>query len=208
MIPVVQIEGAALVDLADSLERYPTIARQAARIAINATMDGPGMTMLRESVLDQIAFPSSYLNGERLKITKRAKNDDLEGTITARQRPTSLARFATGKSPSITRRQGQVQLRIKPGRVTSMPGAFLIRLRSGLELTDDSFNLGLAIRLKPGESIRGKNVQGTKLDGGLTLLYGPSVDQVFRDVATEDAERVGDLVETEFYRQFQRLSND
>lgn len=39
-----------------------------------------------------------------------------------------------------------------------------------------------------------------KLGKGLYLLYGPSVDQVFRDVAKEISPDTADFLEAEFLR--------
>jgi hypothetical protein len=40
----------------------------------------------------------------------------------------------------------------------------------------------------------------------VALLYGPSVDQVFAEVADKVAPTIGDLVAAEFHRNFARLS--
>ena len=40
---------------------------------------------------------------------------------------------------------------------------------------------------------------------GIWLLYGPSVDQVFRGVAAKRTSDIADLVMKKFYRQFSRL---
>jgi hypothetical protein len=84
-----------------------------------------------------------------------------------------------------------------------MPSAFLMRLRAGAG-TADNYNIGLAIRLAPGERIRNKRVM-TQVGHNLYLLYGPSVDQVFRTVADDNAPEIATMVRDEFYRQFARL---
>ena len=42
--------------------------------------------------------------------------------------------------------------------------------------------------------------------GEVALLYGPSVDQVFRDVSEDIAGPVGNMVATEFFRQLTRFT--
>jgi hypothetical protein len=86
--------------------------------------------------------------------------------------------------------------------------AFLVRLRAGQgPVQDGAFNLGLAIRLRKGETISNK-VQMVPFGGGLYLLYGPSVDQVFRGVASENAPLLADAFADEFFRQFVRLAGE
>ena len=63
------------------------------------------------------------------------------------------------------------------------------------------------MRLKPGQSIDNKT--GTTrwlVPGKVALLYGPSVDQVFRDVSEDIAGPVGNMVATEFFRQLTRFT--
>jgi hypothetical protein len=72
-----------------------------------------------------------------------------------------------------------VYVQVAPGKSRFMKRAFLMRLPQGSTLTDTIFNLGLAIRLRPGEVLQNK-VSARKVASGLYLLYGPSVDQVFR----------------------------
>jgi len=81
--------------------------------------------------------------------------------------------------------------------------AFLINLRSG--------NVGLGIRLRPGETM--ENTVGAKLIttgplAGVALLYGPSVDQVFRTVAVDISPDLLVYLQAEFLRQIQRLSGN
>lgn len=80
-----------------------------------------------------------------------------------------------------------------------MKGSFLVKLKSGNAKTDTQFNLGLAIRLKPGERLRNKTSM-TQLDHNVYLLYGPSVDQVFRTVREDIAPDTASFLEAEFRR--------
>lgn len=196
------------------LDRYlalaPKATRTAARLAINDTATRKGINMLRLTMEEQVAFPKGYLTDpRRLGVTQRATDSNLEAVITGRGRPTSLARFASSASIIGARRAGSpLTVRVNPSRRRALSRAFLVRLRAGQgPVTDEAFNLGLAIRLQPGEVISNK-VRMVPFGGGLYLLYGPSVDQVFRSVAVDRAGEIADLVADEFLRQFVRLARD
>lgn len=187
-------------------ERAPAAATAAARMAINDVASKSGMSLIRDQMLAQVAFPRGYLSGDRLRVGQRATNANLEAIIVGRKRATSLARFATG--PTILNGKGGVQVRVKNGRTTYFKKAWLVRLRAGASMDEDKFNVGMALRLAPGERVS-KNTEHRSwlIPGKVALLYGPSVDQVFRDVAYQVDEPIGIMVEDEFYRQFARLTN-
>lgn len=197
----VRITADALPDLERYLTQLPEVSTEAARIAINSVSEGSGMKLLREAVEQEVDFPEGYVQ-PRIFVKRKAYNSRLEAVIAGRTRPTSLARFARGQTPESTRRRG---VRVNVKGTQFMRRAFLIRLRQGKTLDADSFNLGLAIRLKPGEKIKNKR-QMVKVDAGLYLLYGPSIDQVFSGVAQDKIPEVTGLVRSEFLRQFVRLS--
>lgn len=193
-------------DLARYLDRFPEVTRRAARLAINQVAERKALKAAREAIAAQVAFPAGYLtDNNRLSITRRATDDDLTAVITGRQRPTSLARFAPGQAP---RRGADVTVRVKPSAPAVLKRAFLIRLRRGAgPVTDESFNLGLAVRLRAGERIANKvKMAPMKGESGLYLLYGPSVEQVFRTVAADISPSVLEDLATEFLRQSVRLS--
>lgn len=194
---VIVAEGISdLPDMSGANERIVVAARQ----AINRTL-ARARTASARAIRDQVAFPASYLTGQeaRLRISKQASNDDLEGVISGRQRATSLARFSKDRNPASARKKGGVNVEVKPGEAKFMKGAFLVKLKRGSEKTDTQFNLGLAIRLKPGERIRNKT-QMQQLDHNVYLLYGPSVDQVFRTVREDVAPDAESFLATEFRR--------
>lgn len=194
--------------LGSYFEAAPDIARTSARLAINTVAERSGMKLLRDRIRQQVAFPTGYLNENKLFVRK-AYNDHLEAVITARQRPTSLARFAKGSPPVTGNRRGGVTVMVHPGSAQHMKSAFLLRLRAGTSVGDNNFNVGLAVRLKPGDRIHNKTKQNTaQLGHNLYLLYGPSVDQVFRTVADDAAPEIASMVKDEFFRQFTRLSKD
>lgn len=194
---VVVIEGLdSLPDLTEITPKITTAARQ----AVNRTLDRARTQAARE-MRRQVNFPASYLTGpeSRLRVTRRASNARLEGEISGRWRATSLARFAKSTDPAAARRRGGVSVSVKPGGAKFIRGAWLVRLRAGATKTDTKFNLGLAIRLKPGESLR--NSRGAvQLDNNVWLLYGPSVSQVFQTVRDDITPDTLDFLEQEFER--------
>lgn len=192
------------------IDRFPKAVAEASRLAVAET----GRFAFRESskeIRGQINFTREYLGGEasggkRLKIQRGVRGGQEFIRITAREVPTSLARFVVGTPV----RGKPIRVKVSPrGGARSIPGAFPVRLRRGKTLTEDSFNEGIAIRLSKSRTIR-ERAKGTdglpELFPGVFLLYGPSVAQVFNTVSTDVKPRVGRKLETEFLRQFKRLS--
>lgn len=188
-----------LVDFATYLAKFPEETPKAALMAINQTADRRALQLAREEMSTQIAFPKGYLNADRLGVSKRATSADLEAVISGRDRPTSLARFVVG-STLPKRRPNGLQVIVTPGETRSMGSAFTVRLNNG--------NIGVALRVKPGEQVKGKKFQARPFGKDLYLLYGPSVDQVFRDVRSQILPEAGEYLADEFLRQLNRLIGD
>lgn len=215
----VEITTRGLEQLVDFFERLPEIADKASILAVN-TGARFAHSAGSKGIRDQVNFSARYLGSAndggnaRLGIVKRARGGDVEAVVRGRERPTSLARFAVG-TKTVGRRTPGRPVRVKVsarGGAKTLPGAWLMRLRAGNSLTDDNFNLGLAIRLKPGQKLNKREFADTFGDYSMSgksrmvMLYGPSVAQVFRDVARDIEAPVSDKVEAEFVRQFERLS--
>lgn len=184
----------------DTLKRYfeqlPEVAERAAVLAVNQVAERDGLAVMRKDMRAQIDFPAGYIEGDRLGVVRRANRGAIEAVIRGRDRATSLARFARGQNPGNTRGRG-VRIQVKPGRQKTLKKAFMVRLKNG--------NIGLAIRLKRGETM--SNSQGAvRLAENVYLLYGPSVDQVFRGVADDRAPELANMVSKQFLRQFARLT--
>jgi hypothetical protein len=192
----VTIETRGFDDLRKALRAMDADADRASVLAVN-TAARDGRAMASRQMRDEVRFPRSYLNGERLSISKRATQGDPEAVIRGRDRPTSLARFAVGQVRFGRQRGVKVRVSARGGGM-NMRAGFFIRLRNS--------NVGLAVRLRKGESLYGSTA-AKKLDDGLYLLYGPSVDQVFQGVAVDIVDAVGDKAASEFIRQFERLQN-
>lgn len=198
-----QIDAEGLADFASFFRGAPEKTTQAARLAINQIADRIAVPLSREEIQRQVNFPLGYLDDDRLGVSKRATGASLEAIVRGRNRPTSLARFAPGASLGST---SVISLTVKPGKTTTMRRAFLVKLPQGTASTEDKFNIGLAVRLKAGETLRNKNQAGAMLAPNVYLLYGPSVGQVFRDVADKITPEILDDLEEEFLRQFVRVT--
>ncbi len=199
-----KVEVRAIQALDDFLEAAPEITKAAAAFAMNTVIPRKGMTRYKKAMRTQIAFPAGYLEDEeKFGVTLSASPDRLESVISARHRPTSLARFATGGAVG----QEGLAVKVKANRSSRLKKAFLVRLKAGTSLDTDNFNLGLAVRV-PGGQFRNKKDASrmVQLAKDVFLLYAPSVNQVFRAVAQTETPAVLDEIETEFYRQFGRLS--
>ena len=196
-----------LEPLVEYFEKLPDVANQAMAYAINDSATRVGLKRSRDIIADQFNLSKAYLSDpSRLGLTKKATKTDLEATITARARATSLARYAVGDmTPGLKRPKG-VMVEVKSGNSKIIRKAFPIRLKRGASLTEDNYNLGLAIRLKPGERIINKNqMSASEVGHGIYLLYGPSVDQIFRSVADDVTPEVVSSTTSEFLRQLARL---
>lgn len=189
-------------------DTFPGLSAKAASLALNTVASKSGMALAADTIMQQIAFPKDYLKGDRLAVSQYSTPGNLVAAIKARKRATSLARFATSGSINVP----GVTVSVKKGQSIYLKRAFLVRLRRGASLDEDNYNVGLAVRIKAGERIVDKNTQhksfleGDAQSGGLALLYGPSVDQVFREVADRIEPGILDLLAAEFFRQFDRLA--
>lgn len=155
----------------------------------------------------RINFKANYIDGGRLVVSRRAKETDLEAVVTARDRPTSLARFGQG-SPRFGRQRVAPRVRVSArGGSQSMRNAFYMRLRRGSgPVTAENSNVGLAIRLREGERINNKAAM-VPVGGNIYLLYGPSVAQVYRTVSENTSGEVGDHLAARFAAQLTRHIN-
>ena len=192
----VAVEGLSDIDLDDAPLKVRRFASQAVNHALRRTR-----TQASRLMLQQINFGARYLTGAengRLRIAVFAKPSDLEGRIQGRDRPTSLARFSKQKAPvagSPRRRKKGVDVTVKPGSKVTLEGAFLMNLRNG--------NTGLAVRTRGGKPDAAYKPK--PIGNNLWLLYGPSVDQVFRSVAEDVSDDAAREMETEFLRLSQAL---
>lgn len=197
---------ASLLDLEKFLEDAPDRTRKAAALSINDVLAGTGLKTYRNEILNQVDFPPGYLDDpERFGVGQRATPNRLIASLYARQRPTSLARFATSGTVGS---KGGISVKVaKRGAGGTFKRGFLVRLRAGTSL--DGGNIGLAVRLDPGQQLnKSDQSRMVHLEANVVLLYGPSIDQVLNNsVADKSTPEVVDQIAAEFYRQFARLSD-
>lgn len=180
------------------LAAMPVQTRQAARLAIN-TAARRGRAEGSRLIRGQVNFTASYLNlPGRFQISRFATVQEPTAVISARTEPTSLSRFAS----QATRGGKPAGLRIGIKRGGAKPvlrSAFFIHLRG---------NQGVAVRQAVVDklNLRRAGISGRASKRGYILLYGPSVDQVFRTVREDMLPELSDFTNTEFLRQYSRLS--
>lgn len=193
-IVVVAFEGAR--EAAEALGHVREDIERAAYRALN--LAGTKVrTRLAKMTREQVAFPASYLapSGGRLTLTEKARSGNLAITITGRDVPTSLARFAGRQTRA--NRDGKIRVEVAPGAAKFLKRAFFMDLKNG--------NRGLAVRTGGGAPERAYRPK--PLGNGLWLLYGPSVDQVLRGVTSARGGTFGEvepealeILEAEFWR--------
>lgn len=188
------------VDLLEGLD--DATRRRKAAMAINRIARDARAEIARR-ITAEVNLPASYVSPskDRLFVGARADAGSLETKITARGRPTSLARFVTSGRVG----RAGVGLQVQKGKTTRMNRAFLLPLPAGSGAVDTARNMGLAIRLRRGERITGK-YSAKQVAGNLYLLYGPSVSQVFEANSGKGVKR--DIIpelEDDLRREFLRL---
>ncbi|WP_018869508.1 phage tail protein [Thioalkalivibrio sp. ALgr3] len=163
-------------------------------------------TKASKRIREDVRLKAGYIN-QHLKVSRKARRDDPRATITARKRPTRLARFGakqlTRRAPGAAgdplrgigagRKAGGVAVNVSrnTGRAR-MPRAFLIPLSTtrgnvfGGQQTERTGHMGVFVR--DGNRIR--------------QLYGPSVDQLFRRLRGEIHGDVSADLQTQYQRQF------
>ncbi len=184
--------------------------RAAASRALNKIARDTRVEMAR-MIRAEINVPASYVSPSsgRLSVTEKAYPAHLRTVITAQSRNTSLARYVTAR-PRLGR--AGVAVGVKPGTSKTLDRAFMLPLPRGFgSNTDGPKNLGLAIRMRKGESLS-KSIAAKHMGRGLYLLYGPAVAQVFENNAGSGVSRditpeVQDKLQREFLRLL-KLEND
>lgn len=173
--------------------------------AVNKTADR-ARTRAAKLVLDQVAFPASYLapsHGRLSVASKATKDNPFEAIISGRDQATSLARFTKQKpvTGGKQHRGGKIGVTVKPCQKKFIERAFLINLKNN--------NIGLAVRTDgsaPSNAFKPKEIFPN-----VWLLYGPSVDQVLSAATDGDGvyEQIGpemlEFLNEEFNRQVDLL---
>lgn len=195
----------------ETVEKYfvtlPDRTNKALKLAVNdAALYGARLG--KKQIMAEVNRSSAYLGNpknvnSKLARIKTASVNDLESIVQANHRLASLAGFSN--SPvSFGRPKSAIKVKVGKGGAKEVKRGFFIRLKKGDVLTEDNYNLGIAIRLKPGEKVGNKKVSKAK-DSRIAVLYGPSVEQMFNRITPEIADDVLAFAEREFLRQFDRL---
>lgn len=193
------IQTRGLSGYRELLQSMPQQTRQAARLAIN-TSARRGRAEGSRRIREQVNLTASYLNlPGRFQVSRFATTQEPTAVISARTEPTSLARFATQRSRGGKRAGLRIGIKHAGGK-TVLRSGFFINLRSG--------NRGVAVRTAVADrlNLRRAGIVGRASKRGYMLLYGPSVDQVFRTVRQDMLPQLSAFTNAEFLRQFSRLS--
>lgn len=204
-----EISAAGLTDLDDFANSAGRDLDSVAIKAINFAATRIRTQASRE-IRAQVRFSASYLDSKsdgNLTLARRAQRGDMSAEVRGRFRATSMRQFIIGAaSPTIKGgKRGTVDplVQVQPnGSRLRLRPAFVMKLRQGNAATRDRFNLGLAMRLRPGEPVRNKK-QMIQIDKNLYLLYGPSVDQVFRTLLPDLEPLAIKEMQAEFTRLFE-----
>lgn len=202
-----EIELFGLKGFDDMVKRLGQSVDPASRIAIN---DGARFAV-REGAKDissELNLSQRYIMGgpaPRLAVRRFASDADLEAVVTGRDRPTSLSRFARTAVRFGKQRLSPTVKVSAQGGGQRIRGSFFVRLRRGVSMDGETFNVGLAVRLKPGQRIPGKNVMAKPGRSGFYLLYGPSVGQAYRTASVRTvpavSQRIGNTLARELLRR-------
>lgn len=194
----------------ETVEKYLSEAPERANKALRFALNGAALFAAREGkkeIMRQLNFKSAYLGSPsspeaRLRIGQKAVAGNLQAVVVAKHRATSMARFSN--SPVIFgKRSSPIRVAVKRGATKQLRRAFFIKLKRGNSISADNYNLGIAMRLKPGEQVNNKTTQPYK-KGRYAVLYGPSVEQAFNTVSADISDDVLNYAEREFLRQYAR----
>lgn len=184
---VIALDNVNETDLKDQSDRIDRIMA----MVVNRAAER-GRAWIAADMKKQVNFPTHYLSksGRRLTMLGYATPEDPERSIIGRREPTSLARFVTG-----TVAKGKpVHVQVKSAQTRTIKNAFVINLRNN--------NKGLAMRLPNGQRPEAA-YRPRRLASGLWLLYGPSVDQVFRGILQQEDQsyhQTENFLRSEFLR--------
>lgn len=199
----IDIQTIGLDHFALRFKRQPEITQEAAQLAVNDAARF-GETLAVRRMMEEVEFTRGYLKDGRFGVTKYASRNKLEAVLSGRDRGTSLARFA--KTAVRYGRQAGVSIKVSAYKgAKKHDNAFFMRLNRGRSFNAENANTGLAVRVKEGTKLR-QSRGAVDLGGGVYLLYGPSVNQVFKGVAADVVDDIGDKAQKEFDRQYLRLS--
>jgi hypothetical protein len=202
----ISIDASELKNLLPFLDKIPAKVDDAAHLAVNEAARFARVQSSRE-IFKQVNLQKGYID-DRLTVRFAKKGGEPEAIITGRWRPTSLSRFVL-REPQ---RGKPISVRVKRGGPVRKVKGFGVRLNAGAGQTDTKFNRGVVVRVAKGKVLR--NSEGAKRMTSMSnektdayLLYGPSINMVFRTVKEDVSGEVSGRLRNEFIRQLTRLNN-
>lgn len=186
------IEQIGLSVAIEHMEELPVSIKAALVRSVNAVVP-KAFDLSVERITGQVALTPAYVRS-RLYISQRATTTDPMAVISGRVRSTQLRRYqgtqlyTKAKIPGKKRLAG-VSVKVKAGGSTKvLKHAWIIKLKYGDADAKLGLTRGIAQRTGPGRN-------------DFRILYGPSVDQVFRDVKDEIRPDVQQMLADEWIKQ-------
>lgn len=194
---MISINPDGLDNWIEMLNTFNDRAREAMAVAINQTAKREAAKSIRDDMMKQVNLQKSYLI-QHTPVHAYANKNKLKATITARDTPTMLARFAFNRT-RIPKRQNGVKVSVKRGVSKHMKSAFLVDF-SGKART----NVAVVVRTKNGQQPHGVTHDGARYVKSMNawILYAPSIDQLMWGVAGQNELKIQRALEREFLRQF------
>lgn len=196
-----------LDDFAQDFADFPQQAAKAAQIAVNYAADRfarKSSNAIKESlrIESKSLYNASDQKKSRIKVRK-AGAGETTAVVSASSEPYLLSKFATNAPKGRSVRGISPAVMVKPSNLQKMESSFYVRAKNG--------QLLIALRLKPGESVRNRTSGRTyplrKGDPSAVVLYGPSIDQAFETQSRQFLDSVEEDMRAEYQRQFRRLTN-
>lgn len=186
----------SLEGLAEVRQRLAALGEKAPRVMAMVINRGADRARTRgvSAIAAQVKLQKSYIR-DLLAVSKKASKADPDAVITGRKRPTLLFRYGavqrTVPARNGKRRKAGVSVNVKRKSAPAEGKWFIVhRLKnSGASAVISRFRRSSGV--------------GNRWDG-LKVLYGPSVDQLWRDVRDDVAPEVMEWAGTELVRQLER----
>jgi len=192
---MIVVSSSGIQGLEDAIRRFPEAAKQAAKFAVNDTIEW-SRVRIKAGIMQQIAVPEDSITPARFGITRRASTSSLEARLSASNQGLGLIRFVT--SPRVSRAKSPT-VRIKPGGASvKMDRAFLIPTPKA----PGSF--ALAVRA-PGGLAKSRAARRIP-NSDVYILSGPSPNQLLANIAPTLLPVIQTRLQQEYARQFERLN--
>jgi hypothetical protein len=193
---MIVVSSTGIRGLEEAIRRFPEDAKQAAKFAVNDTIEW-AKVHIKAGILAQIAVPDDSITPARFGISRRASISSLEARLSASNQGLGLIRFVTSprfanaKSPTV---------RVKPrGREEELKRAFLIKTPGA-----KTASFALDVRAPGGlaKSRAARRIPGSDV----YILSGPSPNQLLANIAPKLLPEIELRLNTQWARQYERLS--